>query len=78
MQRFDRCGFTVEVSDHTGSDAYEAALRELPGIDKAMAKLDEPSTAASRAAVLEFLLEGLHLSKRLNKTPIDGSTIYGG
>jgi magnesium chelatase subunit I len=78
VQRFDRGGFTVEVSDHADSEAYEAALRELPGLDKAMAKLDEPSTAASRAAVLEFVLEGLHLSKRLNKTPIDGSTIYGG
>jgi magnesium chelatase subunit I len=78
VQRFDRGGFTVEVSDHTPSDSYEAAIRELPGIDKAVSKLDEPSSAASRAAVLEFVLEGLHLSKRLNKTPIDGSTIYGG
>jgi hypothetical protein len=24
------------------------------------------------------VLEGLHLSKRLNKTPVDGSSIYGG
>jgi magnesium chelatase subunit I len=78
VQRFDRGGFTVEVSDHAPSDSYEAAIRELPGIDKAISKLDEPSSAASRAAVLEFVLEGLHLSKRLNKTPIDGSTIYGG
>jgi magnesium chelatase subunit I len=78
VQRFDRGGFTVEVSDHGAADTYEAALRELPGMDKVMSKLDEPSTAASRAAALEFVLEGLHLSKRLNKTPIDGSTIYGG
>ncbi len=78
VQRFDRGGFTVEVSDHAAADTYEQALRELPGIDKALAKLEEPSTAASRAGVLEFVLEGLHLSKRLNKTPIDGSTIYGG
>jgi len=78
VQRFDRGGFTVEVSDHAAADTYEQAMRELPGIDKALTKLEEPSTAASRAAVLEFVLEGLHLSKRLNKTPIDGSTIYGG
>jgi len=78
VQRFDRGGFTVEVSDHAGADTYEQAMRELPGIEKALTKLDEPQTAASRAAVLEFVLEGLHLSKRLNKTPIDGSTIYGG
>ena len=78
VQRFDRGGFTVEVSDHAPAESYEQAMRELPGIDKALTKLDEPSTAASRAAVLEFVLEGLHLSKRLNKTPIDGSIIYGG
>jgi magnesium chelatase subunit I len=78
VQRFDRGGFTVEVSDHTPSQTYETAIRELPGVDRAAGKLEEPSSPATRAAVLEFLLEGLHLSKRLNKTPIDGSTIYGG
>jgi len=78
VQRFDRGGFTVEVSDRAPSDSYEAAIRELPGVEKAIAKLDEPSSPASHAAALEFVLEGLHLSKRLNKTPIDGSTIYGG
>ena len=31
-----------------------------------------------RVAVLEFVLEGLHLGKRLNKTALDGSAVYGG
>ena len=29
-----------------------------------------------RAAVLEFVLEGLHLGKRLNKTALDGSAVF--
>ena len=78
VQRFDRGGFTVEVSDSAPCDAYSAALRDLGGMDRILAKLDEPSTPASQAAALEFVLEGLHLGKRLNKTPLDGSAVYGG
>jgi len=78
VQRFDRSGFTVEVSDLLPSSAYSQALAELPGIDRARQKLDEPDTDAARVAVLEFILEGLHLGKRLNKTALDGSAVYGG
>jgi magnesium chelatase subunit I len=78
VQRFDRNGFTVEVSDRAPSAEYESVVRDLGGLDRVLQKLEEPSTAASRAAALEFILEGLHLSKRLNKTPVDGSSIYGG
>jgi magnesium chelatase subunit I len=78
VQRFDRSGFTVEVSDGSAADAYLPVVRDLGGIDRVLGKLDEPSTPASQAAALEFVLEGLHLSKRLNKTPVDGSAIYGG
>jgi magnesium chelatase subunit I len=78
VQRFDRSGFTVEVSDSAPAAGYMPAVRDLGGIDRVLAKLDEPPTPASQAAALEFVLEGLHLSKRLNKTPVDGSAIYGG
>ena len=78
VQRFERGGFTVEVSDQLPASAYTQALGELPGIDRARQKVDEPDTDASRVAVLEFILEGLHLGKRLNKTALDGSAVYGG
>jgi magnesium chelatase subunit I len=78
LQRFEHGGFTVEVGDALSSAAYAAALTELPGVDDAAEKLGESSTAASRAAVLEFVLEGLHCSKRLNKTEMDGTAVYGG
>jgi len=41
-------------------------------------KLGESSSAGARAAVLEFILEGLHRGKRLNKTEMDGTAVYGG
>ncbi|MFN2451580.1 MAG: magnesium chelatase [Candidatus Dormibacteria bacterium] len=78
VQRFDRGSFTVEVGERTPTAAYADLARELPGIDRALQKLDEPRTPGSEAAVLEFVLEGLHLAKRLNKTAVDGSAIYGG
>jgi magnesium chelatase subunit I len=78
VQRFERGGFTVEVGDQLPASAYAQALADLPGVDKARQKLDEPDSDAARVAVLEFILEGLHLSKRLNKTALDGSAVYGG
>ncbi|HKR99198.1 MAG TPA: magnesium chelatase [Candidatus Dormibacteraeota bacterium] len=78
VQRFDRGGFTVEVSDGLPSSAYAQALAELPGIDRARQKLEEPDTDSARVAALELILEGLHLGKRLNKTSLDGSAVYGG
>ncbi|MGH7686744.1 MAG: magnesium chelatase [Candidatus Dormibacteria bacterium] len=78
VQRFDRGGFTVEVGEKLPARAYRQALAELKGVDRARQKLDEADSDAMRIAVLEFVLEGLHLGKRLNKTSLDGSSVYGG
>jgi magnesium chelatase subunit I len=78
VQRFDLGGFTVEVGPLMTAESYAPAIGELPGLDLARQKLDEPDTPQSRAAVLEFVLEGLHLGKRLNKTALDGTSVYGG
>ncbi len=78
VQRFDRGGFTVEIGDMLPASAYAQALNELPGVDRAREKLGEPDSEQLRVAVLEFVLEGLHLGKRLNKTALDGSAVYGG
>ena len=78
VQRFDQGGYTVEVGDALATTAYAGALHELPGIDRAATKLGEPDSGAARVAVLEFVLEGLHRGKRLNKTEMDGTAVYGG
>src|SRR5487761_59384 len=78
VQRFDRGGFTVEVGPLRSAEVYRQALEELPGLDRARQKLGEPSSPQSMAGVLEFVLEGLHLSKRLNKTALEGTAVYGG
>ena len=79
VQRFDKSGVTVEVGDRLAASAYGQAVEALPGLDRARQKLDELQTPASMAAVLELVLEGLHLGKRLNKTALDEHvSVYGG
>ena len=78
VQRFERGGFTVEVGPLMTADSYHSALDELPGLDRARQKLGEPATPQAMAAVLEFVLEGMHLNKRLNKTALESTSVYGG
>jgi magnesium chelatase subunit I len=78
VQRFDQGGFTVEVGPLVTAESYRPAIGELPGLELARQKLDEPDTPQSMAGVLEFVLEGLHLGKRLNKTALDNTAVYGG
>jgi len=75
-------GFTVETGDRTPSREYVAWMREVPGLGPAVRRLgtfdvtdgaEEPAVIAS---AVEFLLEGLHLARRLNKDRIPGGTVY--
>jgi magnesium chelatase subunit I len=53
-------------------------LRELPGMEKALKSLGLEKRPPLAASGIEFILEGLHLSKRINKTDMDGVAIYAG
>ncbi len=75
-------GFTVETGDLTPSREYVVWMREVPGLAGAVRGLgafdvtdgaEEPAVVAS---AVEFLLEGLHLARRLNKDRIPGGTVY--
>ena len=77
VQRFDG-GLTFEVSEGQRSDKYAQMLRELPGMEKALKSLGLEKRPALAASGIEFILEGLHLSKRINKTDMDGGAIYAG
>ena len=77
VQRFD-AGLTVEVSETQPSDRYAGLLRELPGVEKGLKSLGLEKRPAALASGVEFVLEGLHLSKRLNKTQLDGGSVYAG
>jgi magnesium chelatase subunit I len=75
-------GFIVEIGDTSPSREYVAWAREVPGLDEAVRRLgtydvtDGAAEPAVVASAVEFLLEGLHLARRLNKERVVGRSIY--
>jgi magnesium chelatase subunit I len=81
VEAFDD-GFVVETGDRTPSREYVTWMREVPGLALAVDRLgtydvtdgaEEPAVVAS---AVEFLLEGLHLARRINKERVAGGTVY--
>ena len=60
-------GLVVETGEAVGSGEYVRWARQVPGLGDACRRLGAGSSAASTASAVEFLLEGLHLHRRLNK-----------
>jgi magnesium chelatase subunit I len=78
LSRFSK-GFVAETSDLTPAAELLAQFGDLPGLAKLLERLgvdqESPGIAAS---ALEFALEGLHLSRRLNKDRSAGRARYAG
>jgi magnesium chelatase subunit I len=70
-------GLIVKASDLMPSADYVKQVAELRGLRTAATKLGATEPAAVAAAI-EFILEGLHLSKKLNKDVQAGSFRYRG
>jgi magnesium chelatase subunit I len=67
LSRFSE-GFTAHTSDLTPADEFLGQFGELPGLAKLLSRLGvEEESPGSAASAVEFALEGLHLSRRLNK-----------
>ncbi len=75
VQAFDD-GRVVHTGDELPSADYVALISDLPGVKETLNDLGVVETPASVASAIEFLLEGLHLSKRLNKDAVDGRATY--
>ena len=67
---------------HTGADVsaaeYAKVLPELPALSDTLTDLEVGETPAGVASAVEFVLEGLHLSKRLNKDAVGSKAAYRG
>ncbi|MGH7356325.1 MAG: magnesium chelatase [Candidatus Rokuibacteriota bacterium] len=68
-------GLVIQVSDHMPSAEYVSQIGQVPVLQSAAKKLGATSPAAIAAGV-EFVLEGLHLSKKLNKDVQPGRARY--
>jgi magnesium chelatase subunit I len=69
-------GTMLEVGENIPSRAYTRAVGEVPEVATALKRLGLPDRPEARASVIEFLLEGLHLNKRLNKDEVEGRALY--
>jgi magnesium chelatase subunit I len=77
VQRF-KAGVSVEVGDMVPSSEYMRLLKDVPGLDEAVAPVAGSRSPAEVASAIEFLLEGLHLNKRLNKDRVGAKVQYRG
>jgi magnesium chelatase subunit I len=71
-------GVTVNTGEDIASSEYAGLLAKLDGLREALADLGVGETPAGVASAVEFVLEGLHLSKRLNKDAVGGKATYRG
>jgi magnesium chelatase subunit I len=74
VQAFEE-GAAVETGEDVPSADY-VGYAQLPGMRAALEDLEVGEAPAEVASAVEFVLEGLHLSKRLNKDAWAGRTTY--
>ena len=72
-------GLVVQTGEDMTSDQLAGLVMEVPALRAPVSALTEhDSSPAALAAAVEFVLEGLHLSKRLNKDDSGTSATYRG
>ncbi|HEX9068897.1 MAG TPA: sigma 54-interacting transcriptional regulator, partial [Ktedonobacterales bacterium] len=72
---FDK-GLSVNVSEMSPAMEYVNQLSRVGGLKPAVNKLHGTGSPQMVAAAVEFILEGLHLNKRLNKDDLEGKARY--
>jgi len=71
-------GRSLEVSDTMPTAVYGQKVRGMGGIHETLQRLEVLESPAMTASALEFVLEGLHLNKKLNKKMLEGEISYWG
>ena len=70
-------GWKVEIASDMPAGDYLDGLEEIRGLREAAAQLAGGDTPEHLAAAIEFILEGLHLANRLNRTATESGARYG-
>jgi magnesium chelatase subunit I len=69
-------GMGAEVSQLFPSEDYMDGLKVIPGMKAAVATLVNPDNPPEASAAIEFILEGLHLSNKLNREISEKRRVY--
>ncbi len=73
-----KTGTTAEVGEDVGADTYAEIVGRIAPLADAIADIRTNGSEGEQAAAVEFVLEGLHLNKRLNKDAVGGGAHYRG
>lgn len=69
-------GLTIDASDTHPSIEYAQQAFKLNGMKAAVSKLNAAGNPVLIASAVEFILEGLHLNRKLNKDRVSGRGRY--
>ncbi len=69
-------GFSIEVSETMTARQYVHNIKEMIGLVDLIKVVNDSERPEAIAAAMEFILEGLHVNKRLNKDRVAGKTVY--
>ena len=73
-----RSGRSVETGEAKAATEYQRLLNEIDGLAEAVGEITSDERPQVQASAIEFVLEGLHLNKRLNKDRVSGQALYRG
>lgn len=76
LDRFEEHGLTAEVGESVPSSTHADLAAAISELGDAIGRLDAGESPAGIASATEFVLEGLHLNRRLNKERRGGGTRY--
>ncbi len=77
LTRFEE-GLVVETGSTVQSDAYVSRLPEMANMREMVERIEPSDSPAAVASAIELILEGLHLSRRLNRDQSGGNFVYKG
>ncbi len=73
-------GGTVETGELVAAATLLEQVGTVPGLSKVLDRLgsEDDTRPGEVAAAVELVLEGLHLTRRIDKAAVDGRAVYGG
>jgi magnesium chelatase subunit I len=75
MESFEN-GMKAEIAQNLPSEAYVEGFQVIPGMKDAVGTLVDTQSPPEASAAIEFILEGLHLSNKLNREILNDKVVY--
>jgi len=75
VEAFDE-GLVLETTEMSPASSFMSWMQEAPGLERVVRSLGTIDSPSATASAVEFVLEGLHLNRRLNKDRTGGGARY--